>query len=248
VFRESARGDARLMRCEEADGTLHGPSEDWFPEGGRRSQGGWVHGREHGRWVVWDALGTRREERFYVDGELNGVETVWYATGSKRSVTYFEAGVRHGRIALWDEQGRQLIEGRLREGRKHGLWTIRGTAERVHEAAYAVMVDDEDRTHGLLETPPANCDEWLAEGLLRRRGFLAVLALHSLRFASSSQSDRVRDEFSIAVCIARESALTVARVGEACETGSTSFATAVRSATVGLAIGCSDVRESEDVG
>jgi len=246
TFHERDAEQGRSAWCEDAQGRLHGPAGRWYANGTRQSRDNWVHGREHGRWLVWDENAVRREERYYVDGELNGVETSWYANGGKRSVSYFESGEQHGRLALWNESGEQIVEGRFLNGLKYDIWTIRGPAGNSDRTVYAVMIDDEDRTEAILDSPPTTCAQWRVETRLRRRGLLAVLALHSLRSVRDPSRDTAGDEFPVAVCIARESTLAVARIDEACDEAVSPFPELARKATVVLARGCVGGATSDD--
>lgn len=239
VLDENEDDDGRTAKCRTIDGTAHGPAAAWHQDGGRRSETHWIQGRKHGRDLTWDEHGVRREQAFWADGVMHGTRASWYPDGSQRTVTDYVKGKREGRVAMWNEDGTQILEGRYNNGRKHGIWSFRGTGDRRSQAAFAVIIDDVDLTQGLLEEPPGSCEEWKAEVPLRRDGYLAVMALLSLRVAS--QGDEVpHDEFPIALCIAEASARTTAAIDEACSKPSAEFLDAARSATVRLAVDCAD--------
>jgi len=237
VLVESEDANGRSASCRTEDGTAHGPAAAWHPDGSRRSETHWVQGRKHGRDLTWDDAGVRREQAFWVDGLMHGTRASWYADGGQRSLTDYVKGKRDGRVAMWNEDGTQILEGFYKDGHKHGIWSFRGTHGRESNAAFAVIIDDEDLTQGLLEEPPSDCKGWKKEVPLRRRGYVAVMALLSLRVAS--QEDEVaHDEFPIALCIAEGSDLSMAHIDAACDGASGDFIEAARHETVKLAVDC----------
>ena len=236
VLEERQKNEGRVAWCHTGDGTAHGPAAAWHPDGGRRNETHWLQGRKHGRDLSWDESGVRREEANWVDGRLHGTSTSWNAAGGRERETDYAYGKREGRVVVWDDAGTQILEGRFAKGLKHGIWSFRGPRERSSEAAFAVMIDDEDLTQGLLESPPIACAQWSGEPPMRRRGYLAVMALLSLRAATESEHP---DEFPIALCIADESRPAALRLDEACNSAASDFLDAVKRATVELALSCS---------
>ncbi len=184
VIERRADAEGPSAWCHTADGTPHGLQVGWYTVGGRRLEAHWVQGLKHGRSSSWNEEGKPLEEADWVGGQLHGTHTLWYDGGGRRSATDYDHGRRNGRIVLWDEAGVQIVEGRYIDGRKHGVWSFRGPGERASQAALAVMIDGEDMTQGLLESPPTDCESWADEPSLRRSGYLAILSLLSLRAAA----------------------------------------------------------------
>jgi hypothetical protein len=236
VLEERQADEGRVAWCHTGDGTAHGPAVAWHPDGGRRNETHWVQGRKHGRDLSWDKSGVQREEANWVDGRLHGTATYWNAAGGRERETDYAYGKRDGHVAVWDDAGTQILEGRFSKGLKHGIWSFRGPRERSAEAAFAVMIDGEDLTQGLLESPPAGCVQWNGEPLMRRRGYLAVMALLSLRAATESEHP---DEFPIAQCIADASRAAALQLDESCKSAASEFLDAAKRATVELALSCS---------
>jgi hypothetical protein len=236
LLEERQEDGGRVAWCHTEDGTAHGPAAAWYPDGGLRNETHWVQGRKHGRDLSWDQSGSQREESTWVDGRLHGISTSWNAAGERERETDYAQGKRDGRVAVWDDAGTQILEGHFSKGLKHGIWSFRGSRERSAEAAFAVMIDDQDLTQGLLESPLVACAQWSGEPAMRRRGYLAVMALLSLRAATEGEQP---DEFPIAVCIADESRTAVVRLDEACNSAATDFMEAAKRATVELALFCS---------
>jgi hypothetical protein len=236
VLAERDADDGRTAWCLTEDGTAHGPQIKWYHGGVRRSEVHWVQGRKHGHAASWDESGALLEEAEWVDGEMHGIRSLWYVGGGRRSRTEYVKGLRDGQVAMWDEAGVQIVEGRHAADRRHGVWCFRGPRERASQAAFAVMIDDEDMTQGLLETPPTDCDAWTREQPLRRGGYLAVLALLSLRAADRRD---IPDEFPVALCIARAGEQMSQHIDRTCAIRPKDFVEIVKLATVDLAVGCS---------
>lgn len=50
-------GTSQLAERSHWDGTLHGPSEGWYPSGQMRHRGTYSHGNRVGEWLLWNESG-----------------------------------------------------------------------------------------------------------------------------------------------------------------------------------------------
>jgi YD repeat-containing protein len=65
---------ALQQSCEYQDSNglsvRHGPFFEWHPNGRKKSEGHFVHGKQEGEWTSWDQDGNVIAERDYRDGQV----------------------------------------------------------------------------------------------------------------------------------------------------------------------------------
>lgn len=132
-----------------ADGSFepHGVQTEWYPNGRRKSEESWRHGRKDGPWRRWDEDGNATVEEFWRDGHPAGTWRSWYPGGAARSEIPFDGpeprtaswwheggglsscgptvnGVREGVWTFWYPSGAVMKTGLYRRGRRQGPWTF----------------------------------------------------------------------------------------------------------------------------
>jgi hypothetical protein len=167
------RGRGRAEVCVDDAGNLDGPARMYIGDVLRREDS-WQSGVQHGRVIVYDERGVKREERFYQAGELAGIETFFHANGVRASVTTYTAGVKQGAVAQWDEAGRPLVEGYFFAGEADGLWHFSPPGEapyvRVFEAGKPAAPID----------PSRGCAAWAEASEAQRTDFVGNFLLKSV--------------------------------------------------------------------
>ena len=134
----------RIEYCATPDGALHGPAREWYPNGAQRTSDNWRDGKKHGRWLVFDEHGAKREERFYSDGQLQGPETHWFSNGQTRSVTCWAAGRKQGPVAEWTESGVQVVRGQHEDDLMDGFWYFKRPADSLEIRVRFTAGEDSD--------------------------------------------------------------------------------------------------------
>jgi antitoxin component YwqK of YwqJK toxin-antitoxin module len=84
---------------------FHGPYVAYWPNGTRQSEGQYLEGARHGRWVFYDQAGNPSGETSFKAGSYDGVRIELNADGSKRSEEFWVAGKRQGPQKSWDRGG-----------------------------------------------------------------------------------------------------------------------------------------------
>jgi antitoxin component YwqK of YwqJK toxin-antitoxin module len=59
--------------CTYQDDVEHGPCTEWYEDGKLKARGGYVRGKKHGRWELFDGVGDRAV-RQYVNGQSSSTE------------------------------------------------------------------------------------------------------------------------------------------------------------------------------
>jgi hypothetical protein len=76
------RGGGSGERCVRPDGTRHGPSRDWYPDGSIRSLTSWIDGERHGKSTMWHVNGTKAAEVEHSHWLAVGQWTNWDEQGN----------------------------------------------------------------------------------------------------------------------------------------------------------------------
>jgi hypothetical protein len=64
------------------NGELHGPQEEYFPDGKLRIRRAYLNGKNNGRDEGWHKDGSKEWDSNYVNGKLNGLSTTFHEDGS----------------------------------------------------------------------------------------------------------------------------------------------------------------------
>ncbi len=115
--------------CERADGTLDGPTVQYWPYGPPRLAGYYFGGRREGTTVGWHANGRRHWVGELVDGAPDGGWDWFDAEG--RPVGSVELVGGSGAWVEWGPGGEKLMEGAYLDGKRHGQWQVWGRDGRV---------------------------------------------------------------------------------------------------------------------
>ena len=89
---------AYAFECRLPDGTPHGTSKTWFPDGKRQRLGEYENGLRTGSWTDFHREGTIKSEGRYSEDRRDGVWTFWHKSGRLEERTWFRAG----QIETWD--------------------------------------------------------------------------------------------------------------------------------------------------
>jgi hypothetical protein len=89
---------AYLLECRRPDGTPHGISRTWFPNGGRQRLGRHDEGQRVGSWTDFHRNGKMKSQGRYAHDLRDGVWTFWHKSGRLEERTWFRAG----QIETWD--------------------------------------------------------------------------------------------------------------------------------------------------
>ena len=85
-------GNLRYVRHHGADGMLHGPSMQFFENGGKKADYNWMGGKLHGDFCTYYPNGRKYMEGSFEHGELHGKYVEWGVDGSFESATMYESG------------------------------------------------------------------------------------------------------------------------------------------------------------
>ena len=68
----SLRSGQQLCAYQDSNGTVvrHGPFIEWHANGQKSVEGAYEHGKQTGRWTLWDERGRKIAERDYRDDKL----------------------------------------------------------------------------------------------------------------------------------------------------------------------------------
>ena len=93
-------------------GVPHGPRRAWYQDGKKWSDGAHTNGRSTGTWTVWSPTGVKQQRWTYDDnGAYHGLFTVWHANlAQKKSEVEYVHGDRSGFETYWDPQGNIVLE------------------------------------------------------------------------------------------------------------------------------------------
>lgn len=220
---EDSRGRAEM--CVDDAGGLDGPARMYVGDVLRREDS-WQGGVQHGRDIIYDEHGVKREERFYRAGQVHGIETHFHANRVRRTVTTYDEGEERGRIAEWDDAGRRLVEGYFFAGEPDGLWHFSPPGEaptvRVFEVGAAVTPIAASEGCAAWSKASAGQQELLAAALLLQS--VASLDLDAktpnaqlarYRLLACALGDPMRVERAIAAsCAAEEPRILGARTSD----------------------------------
>jgi antitoxin component YwqK of YwqJK toxin-antitoxin module len=106
--------------CEREDGTQHGPSVFFYPEGGRRAEAQFRDGALDGRYREWHPNGQLALEGSYDRDLRDGGFTLYDEAGHKRSYEEYRRGVQHGKAQVWWPNGRLMLDAAYVDGKRHG--------------------------------------------------------------------------------------------------------------------------------
>jgi len=109
-----------------------------------------------------------KEIRFYPNGDtlsvtpmkkgaVDGVVTFYYPENKPKEQTTFVSGMSQGQFTRFDENGVLVIEGKLKDGEKSGLWTT----------WYDEVQKQEERTYSDNQ-PDGKWTYWYIDGELKR--------------------------------------------------------------------------------
>lgn len=91
---------AHILECRRDDGTPHGVSRLWFPNGERKRLGQYEDGERSGTWTDFHRNGKKKSQGRYAAGVRDGVWTFWHKSGRLEERTWFRAG----QIETWDHK------------------------------------------------------------------------------------------------------------------------------------------------
>jgi len=80
-----------------------------------------LNGKNHGRWTVFRADGSKDWERFYLNDAQNGPERSWYENGQLEYEREFKDDQLHGSWRAWHRNGELKNECRFVKGERQGL-------------------------------------------------------------------------------------------------------------------------------
>ncbi|HSA19977.1 MAG TPA: hypothetical protein P5076_00900 [Myxococcota bacterium] len=90
---EIARGGGRTQLCvrigERGIPIPHGPSVEWFANGGKAAEGEYLDGAMHGPWTAWHPGGGLRMHALYDHGRRCGIWTEYDPAGEEQRVVEF---------------------------------------------------------------------------------------------------------------------------------------------------------------
>ena len=92
--------------CALPDGVQHGPSVVWDPDGQRRVEAQFAHGRLEGVYRTWHPNGQLRFEERYQDDVKDGPAVSYFSNGQKQAEGRFEDGAYDGTWSSWHADGR----------------------------------------------------------------------------------------------------------------------------------------------
>jgi len=114
-----------VVRIEDGRARKHGPEEEWYPDGARKTEREFADGEPAGTWRTWfpSSLGGGRESVVEI---RDGVELApmrwWYADGTPHAEGLGLAGVRAGEWTYYHENGAIAEQGAFTAGRRTGPW------------------------------------------------------------------------------------------------------------------------------
>ena len=98
-------GKLKSVGCLMADGTRHGPWEEWYPEANLRASGEYDNGMRVGPWVDFHRNGNKQAECTYARDERDGPCITWHEGGQKESEGEYSTGKRSGAWQAWYSNG-----------------------------------------------------------------------------------------------------------------------------------------------
>jgi antitoxin component YwqK of YwqJK toxin-antitoxin module len=156
VERRDAAG-ALVERSMWRGGALHGTTTTFDPNGQALLEIGFADGLREGPMAVHGADGALLATMHYRAGQLDGPMQL-HERGRRLSELSYVAGIAEGPCRTYGPAGAVASEGTMRQGRPHGVWTIRRPDGSVQQSlTYA---------DGVLEGEACDLD---AAGVVRRR-------------------------------------------------------------------------------
>ena len=140
-LRDYTRKDAETGRVIEYSDRLtlldgrtqkHGVERTWYPDGSKRAERFFEHGRAVGLWRSWHADGSLRSE--YEHDPAGGPSPMlfWHQDGQLSAAGPARAGRREGEWTYWYETGVVRQRGEYLGGAREGVWSIYHEIGRAH--------------------------------------------------------------------------------------------------------------------
>ncbi|CAK7049194.1 MAG: hypothetical protein MESAZ_01082 [Saezia sanguinis] len=101
---------------------ISGPYLGWYPDGGKKYQLFFVHGRQSGDAVMWGEDGAKAIEGMYEDGLAHGRWTVWHDNRQMRETGAYVHDHQQGLWQEWYDNGQLASEGAYQDGEPDGVW------------------------------------------------------------------------------------------------------------------------------
>jgi len=106
-------------------GRISGQVTSKYQSGKKKSESGWLDGKQEGLYTLWHKNGQKESEVNYVNGKREGLTTWWHHTsGEKSSEVNYVNGKREGLKTGWNWRGEKSSEVNYVNGKQEGLETM----------------------------------------------------------------------------------------------------------------------------
>ena len=136
-FIEWYENGQRQVERGYVDGEKQGPVRQWYRDGALKAIRYFHKSRPHGRYARWHVNGRKAEEGAYEHGKMVGPWTAWYPNVKKESEGMFVLGRKQGPWLYWHPNGQVKKDGRYNKGQKTGKWSFwYANGQLKHEGEY----------------------------------------------------------------------------------------------------------------
>jgi len=123
-FIEWYENGQRQVERGYVNGVKQGPVRQWYRDGALKAIRYFHKSQPHGRYARWHVNGRKAEEGAYEDGKQIGPWTAWYPNTTTESEGMFVMGRGQGPWSYWYPNGQTKKEGRYNKGQKNGMWSF----------------------------------------------------------------------------------------------------------------------------